>query len=119
MYIHAYLAQLQLTICMQLVDMLFTSWVHYIPNTLIVTITKIILLCLIANDYFPTQDQFMFIHDAILESVTCGDTQIAATNLRSSLNRMKKKDPLNQLNTFQHQFQVKQSQNITIGLFSL
>ena len=72
---------------------------------------------MIAIYCYPTQDQFMFIHDAILESVTCGDTQIAATNLRSSLNRMKKKDPLNQLNAFQHQFQVKQSHSITIGLF--
>ena len=29
----------------------------------------------------------MFIHDAILESVMCGDTEINATDLRSTLNR--------------------------------
>ena len=38
------------------------------------------------------QDQFTFIHDAILESVTCGDTQISATNLRMNVAKMKKYD---------------------------
>ena len=48
----------------------------------------------------------MFIHDAILESVTCGDTQIAATNLRVAISKMNKKDRLSQLNIFQNQFKV-------------
>ena len=34
------------------------------------------------------QEQFTFIHDAILESVTCGDTQISATNLRMNIAKM-------------------------------
>ena len=48
----------------------------------------------------------MFIHDAILESVTCGDTQIAATNLRISVAKMKKKDNQNQPHGFKYQFRV-------------
>ena len=48
----------------------------------------------------------MFIHDAILESVTCGDTQIAATNMRISVAKMKKKDNQNQPRGFQYQFRV-------------
>ena len=48
----------------------------------------------------------MFIHDAILESVTCGDTQIAATNLRMRVAKMKKKDNQNQPHGFQYQFKV-------------
>ena len=52
------------------------------------------------------QDQFMFIHDAILESVTCGDTQIAATNLRMSIAKMKKKDNQNEPHGFRNQFKV-------------
>ena len=52
------------------------------------------------------QDQFTFIHDAILESVTCGDTQIAATNLRMNISKMKKKDNQNQPNGFQYQYKV-------------
>ena len=38
------------------------------------------------------QDQYIFIHDAILESVTCGDTQIDAGNLRTSLDKLLQKD---------------------------
>ena len=40
----------------------------------------------------PIQDQYVFIHDAILEAVTCGDTQIDSGNLRAKLNKMQKKD---------------------------
>ena len=38
------------------------------------------------------QEQYIFIHDAILESVTCGDTRIDAGNLRASLNQLLKKN---------------------------
>ena len=34
----------------------------------------------------------MFIHDAILEAVTCGDTQIDSGNLRAKLNKLQRKD---------------------------
>ena len=56
--------------------------------------------------FVHAQDQFTFIHDAILESVTCGDTQIAATNLRMSIVKMKKKDNQNQPHGFLYQFKV-------------
>ena len=52
------------------------------------------------------QEQFTFIHDAILESVTCGDTQISTTNLRANIIKMKKKDDKNQPHGFKYQFQV-------------
>ncbi|ETW92042.1 MAG: hypothetical protein ETSY2_54750 [Candidatus Entotheonella gemina] len=39
----------------------------------------------------PIQDQYVFIHDAILEAVTCGDTHIDCTDLRTKLNKMQKK----------------------------
>ena len=48
----------------------------------------------------------MFIHDAILESVTCGDTQIPAINLKASITNMKKKDDQNQPHGFKYQFKV-------------
>ena len=49
---------------------------------------------------FMIQEQFIFIHDAILESVTCGDTQISATNLRVAITKMRKS------NGFQYQMKV-------------
>ncbi len=48
----------------------------------------------------------MFIHDAILESVTCGDTQIAATNLKVTITKMKKSDDKNQPHGFKYQLKV-------------
>ena len=38
------------------------------------------------------QEQYVFIHDAILEAVTCGDTQIESSDLRPKLNKMQKKN---------------------------
>ena len=34
------------------------------------------------------QEQYIFIYDAILESVTCGDTQIVAGDLRDALEKL-------------------------------
>ena len=39
-----------------------------------------------------SQDQYVFIHDAILESMTCGDTQIEAGNLRRKLKKLQTRD---------------------------
>ena len=52
------------------------------------------------------KDQFMFIHDAILESVTCGDTQITATDLKMTVEKMKRNDNKKQLHGFHYQFKV-------------
>ena len=41
---------------------------------------------------FFSQDQYIFIHDAVLESVTCGDTEIKAADLRRKLVKLKTRD---------------------------
>ena len=41
------------------------------------------------NGSCQKQDQYIFIHDAILESVTCGDTQIETNNLRVAMRKLK------------------------------
>ena len=41
-----------------------------------------------------------------MESVTCGDTQIAATNLKANITKMKKNDDKNQPHGFKYQFKV-------------
>ncbi|CAI8021857.1 Receptor-type tyrosine-protein phosphatase alpha [Geodia barretti] len=40
-----------------------------------------------------TVDQYVFIHDAILERVVCGDTQIEASNLRMAIIKLKEGIP--------------------------
>ena len=37
----------------------------------------------------PTQDQYVFINDAVLESLTCGDTQILASGLSGAIKKLK------------------------------
>ncbi|XP_064386146.1 uncharacterized protein LOC135334769 isoform X3 [Halichondria panicea] len=53
-----------------------------------------------------TQDQYVFIHDAILESVTCGDTQISAGDLRRQIQKMSSVAPGKTVSGFQYQFQI-------------
>ena len=48
----------------------------------------------------------MFIHDAILESVTCGDTQISAGDLRRQIQKMSSVSPRKTISDFQYQFQI-------------
>ena len=48
----------------------------------------------------------MFIHDAILESVTCGDTQISAGDLRRQIQKMSLVAPGKTTSEFQYQFQI-------------
>ncbi|XP_064386406.1 uncharacterized protein LOC135334956 isoform X2 [Halichondria panicea] len=53
-----------------------------------------------------TRDQYVFIHDAILESVTCGDTQICAADLRRQIQKMSLVAPGKTTSEFQYQFQI-------------
>ena len=78
-------------------------------------ISQSLLLLSHSVSLFGIKEQFTFIHDAILESVTCGDTQIAATNLRAAIAKMRKKDPLNQKDAFQHQFTVSRHHSVTFS----
>ena len=52
------------------------------------------------------QDQYIFLHDAILESVMCGNTQIQVSNIQISLNTFEKKDPKTGLTGIESQLEV-------------
>ena len=52
------------------------------------------------------QEQYVFLHDAILESVTCGDTQVTAANLRMMIKKYGRVDAITGLTGFQSQFNV-------------
>ena len=56
---------------------------------------------------FIIQEQYIFIHDAILEVLTCGDTQIDVCNLRIATQKMNEIDPQTSINEFEKQFKVK------------
>ena len=48
----------------------------------------------------------MFIHDAILEAVTCGDTQIDASLFSQKITEMSHHIPLTHLTEYENQFRV-------------
>ena len=52
------------------------------------------------------QDQYSFIHDAILESVMCGDTQINTADLRNTLRSLQARNQTEETG-FHHQFNVR------------
>ena len=52
------------------------------------------------------QAQYVFIHDAILESVTCGDTQISAGDLRKQIQKLSQVAQGKNCTGFQYQFQI-------------
>ena len=48
----------------------------------------------------------MFIYDAILESITCGNTQVSAADLQRVVIKLKQQDPNTQLTGYEQQFKV-------------
>ena len=51
------------------------------------------------------QKQYVFIHDVILDYLTCGDTEISAGNLKHTITTLSSRD-YTQLTGFQKQFDV-------------
>ena len=69
-------------------------------SMLIVIIIVVILHCV------TKQAQYVFIHDALDEFITCGDTEIKASSLRAKVNYLSKVIPGKGITGFSHQFQV-------------
>ena len=53
------------------------------------------------------QPQYIFIHDALDELITCGETDISAAGLRVKVNRLRKIVPGKGITGFAEQFQVE------------
>ena len=62
-------------------------------------------------DIYDLQEQYVFLHDAILESVICGDTQVNAADLRHIMHKYTKADVSTGLTKFESQF------NVSVALF--
>ena len=52
------------------------------------------------------QDQYVFLHDALDEYITCGETDVAVSNLRARMNKLRKHIPEKGITGFTEQFQV-------------
>jgi hypothetical protein len=53
-----------------------------------------------------TLDQYVFIHDAVLESVTCGETEIPADKYELIVRRLKEIDPTSNTTGLETQFHL-------------
>lgn len=56
--------------------------------------------------YFSLQEQYVFIHDAILEACLCGDTSLTASQVRSVYYEMNKVDPQTNSSQIKEEFRV-------------
>lgn len=56
------------------------------------------------------QEQYVFIHDAILEACLCGDTIIPASQLRSVYYDMNRLDPQTNSSPIKEEFRVSAAQ---------
>ena len=55
---------------------------------------------------FHLQEQFIFIHDVILESIICGDTEISAGKMGPAITKLRKRDRTTGKTQFEAQFEV-------------
>lgn len=55
-----------------------------------------------------TEDQYIFIHSAVLEALLCGITSVAASELRQHYDELITVDPQTQVAPVQEEFEVKQ-----------
>lgn len=62
---------------------------------------------LVHDSVCPTQAQYVFIHDALEELITCGDTAISSSNLRIKMGKMHKIIPEKAISGFSDQFKVR------------
>lgn len=53
-----------------------------------------------------TQEQYAFIHDAVQEGITCGETQIPASGFKKAVSKMANRDTDTGLNSYEKQFEV-------------
>ena len=52
------------------------------------------------------QTQYVFIHNALDELITCGETEIAAANMRITIGRLGRTLPSREITGFQQQYEV-------------
>ncbi|XP_045536160.1 tyrosine-protein phosphatase Lar isoform X2 [Papilio machaon] len=56
------------------------------------------------NYMVQTEDQYIFIHDALLEAVICGDTEVPARNLHAHIQKLMRVDTIENINGMELEF---------------
>lgn len=58
------------------------------------------------NYMVQTEDQYIFIHDALLEAVTCGNTEVPARNLGAHIQKLSQPEPGETVTGMELEFKV-------------
>lgn len=56
-----------------------------------------------------TEDQYIFIHDALLEAVTCGNTEVPARNLYAYIQKLTQVEPGENVTGMELEFKVMET----------
>ncbi|MCI4395004.1 hypothetical protein PGIGA_G00175390 [Pangasianodon gigas] len=56
------------------------------------------------NYMVQTEEQYVFIYDALLEAVTCGNTEVPARNLYAYIQRLTQAEPPDNISAMEHEF---------------
>jgi len=86
-----------------LLTKILASVKHFVHPTNIIQASYIIYTSL---SVYTIQAQYVFIHDALDELITCGETDIPAAGLRVKVNHLKKTIPGSGITGFARQFKV-------------
>ncbi len=68
---------------------------------------------------FISQEQYIFIHNALLEAVTVGDTAVPCYKFKEMYRKLKHIDSAKGTNKLQEQFKVIQRRNFTLVTFAI
>lgn len=87
-----------------LLTKILVSVKHFVHPTNIIQVSYIIYT---SQSVYAIQAQYVFIHDALDELITCGETDIPAAGLRVKVNHLKKTIPGSGITGFARQFKVQ------------
>lgn len=59
------------------------------------------------NYMVQTEEQYVFIYDALLEAVTCGNTEVPARNLYAYIQRLTQAEPPDSISGMEQEFKVR------------
>ncbi len=68
---------------------------------------------------FISQEQYIFIHNALLEAITVGDTAVPCYKFKEMYGKLKQIDSAKGTNKLQEQFKVIQRRHFTVVSFAI
>lgn len=69
------------------------------------------------NYMVQTEDQYIFIHEALLEAATCGNTEVPARSLYTHIQKLTQVPPGDAVTAMELEFKVRQSHIKTAKTF--